>query len=497
VRALGVARVSTAEQADNDRYSIPHQRDRIREYCARNGWELVAVFEYVKSGGSNYRELQEILDAVVRQHIDVVVVNELDRLARNMTSTLLFLEDLQKTGARFVAIADDLDLTTPDGELKMMILGVFAQYFRRQLSRKIRGGLLQRARGGKHHGGPMPYGYRWSRGQPEPEPREAQVVRQIYGWYVHEGWGSRKIAQRLNAQGVPTKRGQTMWASTEVRRLLSNPIYAGDLRHGAVDYVQERTGARHKVPGARPLWIPDALPPLVDRTLWEAAQQVRRHRGTRSGRQTDSPYLLSGLVYCALCSRPMVPVKSRRRVRYLCRGYHSAGVCQSHHVDVDELEVAVAEALAREVVVPADATVAAWVETFRRESRGPDPVLRSKRLRRELAALSDRLQRAEDAFLQGIFTADQLAAARHRILAERRQVEAELERFASADPSEPAEALAAIFATDLRRPAAAIRGAGPVAERRGLIARYIHRIEVGPDQQVVLHWVETSETPPG
>jgi site-specific DNA recombinase len=497
VRALGVARVSTAEQADNDRYSIPHQRDRISEYCARHGWELVTVFEYVKSGGSNYRELQEILDAVVRERIDVVVVNELDRLARNMTSTLLFLEDLQKAGARFVAIADDLDLTKPDGELKMMILGVFAQYFRRQLSRKIRGGLLQRARSGKHHGGPMPYGYRWNNGGPEPDPREAPVVRQIYGWYVRDGWGSRKIAQHLNAQGIPTKHGQTIWASTEVRRLLANPVYVGDLRHGAVDYVQDRTGTRHKVAGTDILWVQGALPPLVDRTLWDAAQEVRRRRGARSGRRSDSPYLLSGLVYCALCARPMVPVKRRQRVRYLCRGYHSAGVCHPHHVDVDDLELAVADALAEQVAAPPDATLAKWVETFERERRGPDPVRRLRRLERDLAALSERLQRAEDAFLRGVFTADQLTAARERLLAERRKLEDEIEECARAADRQPLDAVIAALTTELSRPATAIRCAGSVAERRELISRYVQRIEVGPEQHVVMHWAEDRERPPG
>lgn len=128
MRALGVARVSTQEQAEGDRFAIPHQRQRITEYCMRA--------TDVQSPGSNYRELQNILHRVDVERIRIVV-DELDRLARNIVSTLLFLEDVQKVGCRFAAVADDLDLTTPDGELKMMILSVFARRNRRSSDKSM------------------------------------------------------------------------------------------------------------------------------------------------------------------------------------------------------------------------------------------------------------------------------------------------------------------------------------------------------------------------
>jgi DNA invertase Pin-like site-specific DNA recombinase len=176
MRVLGVARVSTQEQAHGDRFSIPHQREQITQYCLQRRWELIDVVESVHSGGSNYRELQHILERVRHDHIQVVVVNELDRLARDMVSTLLFLEDLQKVGCRFASVADEMDLTTPDGELKMMILSVFAHYFRKQLARKVKGGLAERARQGKHHGGRPPYGFVFAGDHLAPHPEQASQV---------------------------------------------------------------------------------------------------------------------------------------------------------------------------------------------------------------------------------------------------------------------------------------------------------------------------------
>ena len=176
MEALGCPLLPPQEQADGDRFSIPHQRQRITDYCLQRGCELVDIVEYVQSGGSNYPELQDILRQVQKDHIRVVVVNELDRLARDMVTTLLFLEDLQKVGCRFAAVADDLDLTTPDGELKMMILSVFAHYFRKQLARKVKGGLAERARQGKHHGGGAADGVRVKGGKTGTPPDEEPAV---------------------------------------------------------------------------------------------------------------------------------------------------------------------------------------------------------------------------------------------------------------------------------------------------------------------------------
>jgi len=157
----------------------------------------------------------------------------------------------------------------------------------------------------------------------------------------------------------------------------------------------------------------------------------------------------------------------------------------------------VADALAQQVTAPLDTTLAKWVETFERERRGPDPARRLRRLERELAALSQRLQRAEDAFLRGVFTVDELTAARERLSAERRQLEGEIQECARAADRQPPDAVVAALTTELRRPASAIRHAGSVAERRELISRYVQRIEVGPEQHVVMRWAEDGERPPG
>ncbi|WP_020374978.1 recombinase family protein [Sulfobacillus thermosulfidooxidans] len=481
MRALGVARVSTQEQATGDRFSIPHQRQRITEYCIQRGWDLVDVVEYVQSGGSNYRELQEILARVDHEQIRVVVVNELDRLARDMVSTLLFLEDLQKVGCRFAAVADDLDLTTPDGELKMMILSVFAHYFRKQLARKVKGGLAERARHGKHHGGRPPYGFQFNGDKLEPHPEQAPVVRQIYEWYVHEGLGAREIAKRLNVQGIPTQTGRSQWASTEILRLLRKPANVGDLQHGALEFYKERTGVTHKRHREDAVIIRDAHPAIVDRVTWETAQRIMQSRGQRSGRSADSPYLLSGLVFCGYCGKPMTVIKGgrNRQPRYSCRSYHMSGLCQPNTVPVAEVEQAVVDHWLQHMAQPTPSEIQAWAEWKIGQDRTYDETLRERhRLERRLDELRTMRQRAEDALLQGVFTIPQFQEAQTRLDQEKERIQGRLQQLAHEMQRPPSTEEAQRLMAELAAAPDAFRAAATVHERRELVKQYINRVEV-------------------
>ena len=65
-------------------------------------------------------------------------------------------------------------------------------------------------------------------------------------------------------------------------------------------------------------------PPLVDRATFDEAQQILHRRGTGPGyehktHRSRHPYVLKGLVYCALCQRRMQGQRSHGEAYYRCR----------------------------------------------------------------------------------------------------------------------------------------------------------------------------------
>ncbi len=497
MRVLGVARVSTQEQAKDDHYSLIYQRARIEEYAAAHGWELVDVFSYVRSGGSNQKELQQILDRVRRDRIACVCVMELDRLARDMVSTLLFLEELHQAGARFVSVSDNLDLTSPEGELQMHILATFAMFFRRQLSRKVKAGKLERAKAGKRDG-ERPFGYQPSGDTWAIDPNEAPIVHQVFHWYLHEDMGFRAIAKRLNEQRVPGQKGRTgTWDARTVERMLRREAYAGDTVHGKWIWHRGRDGRSHLERGQNPLIVPDTHPAIIDRPTWDAAQQRLAVKAALGGKSQNSPYLLSGLVQCGACGTAMVVVRTGARRKdgprapqYLCRAYHTKGLCSTAtRTPVAIVEEAVHMQLTREYqavrrrVRPEHVT--RWLTD--------DPAVRSQadalhRLRQRAAEIPAMLARAEEAMLQGVYDIAQFRRVRERLDAEAHTIAVELEAATTVAPTDDGRVLPQI--QHVRDLYAAARQGDPTAREhvRPLLQRLIALVQCQPDHTVDVRW---------
>lgn len=445
MRALGIARVSTKEQATEAHFSFTNQRTRIRDYAAAHRWDLVDIVEYVQSGGSNRRELRDILQRVKQDRIEVVVVNELDRLARDMVSTMLFLEDLQKVGCRFASVADDLDLTTPDGELKMMMLAMFAHYFRRQLSRKVKGGQAERAKQGKRHG-ERPYGYRPSGDTWEPDPDEAPIVKQVYWMYLHGQMGFRAIAKSLNARGVAGHSGRTgTWDVRTIERMLRREAYAGDTIYGKWIQHRDRDGHTH-ITRQTPQIVQDSHPAIIDRETWNAVQERLARRKTVGPRSNDSPYLLSGIVRCGLCGTSMVVLRTGHRRPdgsrdpvFCCRAYHTKGQCSTAtKIAVADLEAAVLTALEQELEIARNTlTTEDVVKWVRDDPELTQAIADRERAQQRLAAIPEMLARAEEMTLQGAYSIEEFKATKERLNKEREALEAQIAQPlpANHDPS--------------------------------------------------------------
>lgn len=72
---------------------------------------------------------------------------------------------------------------------------------------------------------------------------EAAVVRQIYEWYIKDGYGAAKISIFLNERGLRTKRN-CQWSQNGVCRILTNELYTGKIINGKQEVTDFLTGQR-------------------------------------------------------------------------------------------------------------------------------------------------------------------------------------------------------------------------------------------------------------
>src|SRR5918995_653736 len=162
-RAILYTRVSTDEQARSG-YSLAQQLEALREYAAREGYEVLEeVADAGQSGASLERPgMDRVRDLVAAGGVSVVLAQDRDRFAREPAYHYLLRKEFEEYGCKIRALNDRGD-DSPEGELTDGILDQLAKYERAKTTERTRRGRLRRAREGKIIAGHTPdYGFRYN-----------------------------------------------------------------------------------------------------------------------------------------------------------------------------------------------------------------------------------------------------------------------------------------------------------------------------------------------
>ena len=307
-RAAIYARVSDKSQDTEEKTSISEQISDMEAHCERRGLTITARYQEVGRGWSKNRpEFQRMLADARKGRFDTVVCWKSDRLSRGMYPAAVLMEVIEAYQIELEAVMDAIDMKTFG--LMAAIGKIELDNFRERASMGKRGSAKQ----GRIPVNNVPFGYRLGEGRrPVVVESEAEVVRRVFHMYVREGMGGRAIAKQLTAEGVPTPRAVGKWLDGTVTRILSHEAYRGTWWFGKRRHVATEHGMkRYNRPEDE--WVGVPFPPLVDDEIWEQAQEAKKRRLTRSGRNTKLFYLLQHLVRCAECGLLMGCRANRRQ----------------------------------------------------------------------------------------------------------------------------------------------------------------------------------------
>src|SRR5262245_1056617 len=321
-RAVIYARYSTKGQRE---VSIEDQITLCRNRVASDpNISVVKTYaDHAKSGAGmlNRDELNDMLKAADAGEFDMLILESLDRLARDPEH----LHGIWK-GLRFGGVEV---LTCNEGQVSTLLValrGIVGEMQLKDTGDKVRRHHEGRAREGKIPGA-LSYGYRLVRGKAgerEIDPEQAKIVRRVFEQYA-AGLSPRAICEQLNNERIPspsanqTRKGKKLtghWLHTTIsngRGFLANRVYIGEI------IWNRQQGLRHPIKETRVRrerdqseWIITQAPQLriIEQPLWDAVQKMvsqrKRGGGTAKGRiVARKSGLLSGLVRCAACGADM------------------------------------------------------------------------------------------------------------------------------------------------------------------------------------------------
>ncbi|MDL2270032.1 recombinase family protein, partial [Desulfosarcina sp. OttesenSCG-928-G17] len=234
-RRAGVwIRVSTDEQAKGE--SPENHLKRAQMYCELQGWELAEIYDLSGVSGKtviDHAEAKRMLSDISTGHITGLIFSRLARLARNTRELLSIADIFKQHGAALVSISENIDTSTPAGQLMYTLLGALAEWERAEISARVSASVPVRAALGKPTGGMGPWGYKWEDTtggkRLAVDPEAAEKIRAIFQACVANDGNVLRTARYLNEIGLRTRRGAS-FSGTRLKRILTDESYIGRRR---------------------------------------------------------------------------------------------------------------------------------------------------------------------------------------------------------------------------------------------------------------------------
>jgi site-specific DNA recombinase len=421
------------------RYSSDHQNaasieDQFRicrEQAERERWQIIATYKDAALSGATVTlrpGIQQLLQDALAGKFDIVLAEALDRLSRDQADVATLYKHLQFAGVKIVTLAEGTI-----NELHVGLKGTMNALFLKDLAAKTHRGMRGRVEKGKAGGG-LCYGYdvvhrvaangEPIRGERRVNEAEAEVIRSIFRAFA-AGESPRRIADRLNREGVPGPLGRS-WGDTSIRGhvsrgtgILNNELYIGVIVWNRHRFIKNPVnGKRVSRINPEAAWIRTEVPELriVDDALWLSVRQqqarlavqydatiqgVRNAQKLRMEKVRRPAFLLSGLLRCGCCGGQYSIVVADR---YGCLNHSRRKTCDNGRtVRREVIEARALAGLKERLVSPTavDAAVRAYTEETNR--RNCDQRARAEADRQQLEAVQRSIRGILSAIEDGLY----------------------------------------------------------------------------------------------
>jgi len=320
--------------------NVTIQELECREYAEGQSWEIVGSFPDNDISASRYSTkprpgYQELLHAIRGNQVDVVLCTEVSRLYRRIDELIELIKLAEHTRLRRIETTDGngYDLSTGEGIHNAISAVNNAQLESRKISDRSKRKKKAQAKIGLFSGGRRPFGYdyipavRTNQGQVvEPgklvvNEQEASAIRRTAERII-VGASVRSVAFGLNEQGLYTTMGNR-WMGFNLKRTLLSKYLLGIRPYRFIDPETKQ-------------WVCQEYP-----ATWPAILDVETHerlavilndeqRYVDADKKRGRSYLLTGIIYCGVCGKPMVGTGNGKNGvytrAYSCRRYGMNGL---------------------------------------------------------------------------------------------------------------------------------------------------------------------------
>lgn len=127
----------------------------LREYAKQQGWRIYKEYiDQIPGSKESRPALDRLMQDARQKKFDLILIWKLDRLGRSLQHLIQIVQEWRNKGINFICKTQNIDTTTPSGNLIFHIFGAIAEFERELIRERILLGLVRRKKQGKKLGRP-------------------------------------------------------------------------------------------------------------------------------------------------------------------------------------------------------------------------------------------------------------------------------------------------------------------------------------------------------
>ncbi|XBX08460.1 recombinase family protein [Enterocloster clostridioformis] len=368
--------VGNEDRDGGESNSIQNQKKFLESHARQ--LELTNIRYYIDDDESgrffDRSAYSRMIEDVENGKIGVCIMKDMTRWGRDYLQVGNAMEIFRRNNVRFIAVNNGIDSEKPDTLEFAPFINIMSEWYARDISKKVKTGILTKGTSGKPIATEAPYGYVKDPGDKDfwlIDEEAAEVVRLIFRLFL-DGKNRNQIAVYLKNAQIPTptfymkERGRGTckskplneenrykWNKATLTRILTRQEYCGDVVNFKTT-KHFRDKRNHYVDRSQWQITENVHEPIVDRADFENVQRILENIPVKRPNGDGEIHPLSGLLFCKDCGAKMhIRIDYRnggkRHIAY-CSEYHKGKAknpkCHSPHMmDADLLMQTVSEVL--------------------------------------------------------------------------------------------------------------------------------------------------------
>lgn len=345
-KVAAYARVST--DSDEQYTSYETQVEYYTNYIkSREDWDYVETYADEGISGTNRKrrvQFNKMINDALAGKINLIITKSISRFARNTLDTISIIRELKAHHIEVFFEKENIWTLDSKSEVILTIMASLAQEESRSISENVKWGKRKTFEKGKVSFAYSKFlGYKkGDDGKIEIDEDQAQIVREIYSFFLLDGMTASGIADFLNEK-YPQ---DVKWRKNRINSILTNEKYKGDAllqKTYVADFLEHRTEVNN---GVLPkYYVNNSHKPIINPEEWDLVQFEIKRRDLLGAKYSSIDPFGSKLI-CSECGslygRKVWHSNSiYRKIIYQCNhkfDEKNRHICKTPSLDEDEVK---------------------------------------------------------------------------------------------------------------------------------------------------------------